>query len=272
MRQGIKSLLSSRLGTDLLIRAEHYPLPKALLRRLSYPRIAFENFDQAWEAAAHDRYAGHETESIDIHLGLMDKLRPSDPPVLKHLTSIASRGRMSVLDFGGNVGNVYYSYRQHLPASCEVEWVVVDLQAVTSVGARLARERNATELRFINSLNDATRSVDVLLASGSLHYWEESVASWLSSLPQLPSHVIVNRSPIHETHPTFITVQQTQTYAVPCVVRNRAELIQSFAQQGYQLMDAWVAPELSLTFTLFPGLSVHQYSGFYFRRNSSRPD
>jgi putative methyltransferase (TIGR04325 family) len=269
MRQRIKSLLSSRLGSDLLIRAGRYPLPRAFLRRLSYPRIAFANFDEAWEAAGEDRYAGHETESIDIHMGLMEKLRPSDPNVLKHLNVIASRGCMSVLDFGGNVGNVYYSYRPHLPGAAQLDWTVVDLAAVTSVGARLARERNVAELRFKNSLQEATGNFDVLLASGSLHYWEESIASWLKSLPQLPPHVIVNRSPVHESHPTFITVQQTKTYAVPCVVHNRSELVDAFAQHGYSLVDAWAAPELSLTFTFFPALSVPQYSGFYFRRDKS---
>jgi putative methyltransferase (TIGR04325 family) len=269
MRQRIKSLLSSRLGADLLVRAGRYPLPGALLRRLSYPRVAFENFHDAWEAAGQDRYAGHETESIDVHLGLMEKLRPSDPNVLDHLKAIASGGHMSVLDFGGNVGNVYYSYRPHLPATAQLEWVVVDLAAVTSVGARIAHEKNVTELRFVNSLQQATGNFDVLLASGSLHYWEENIASWLKSVPQLPPHVIVNRSPVHASHPTFITVQQTKTYAVPCMVRNRSELVEAFAQHGYSLVDAWAAPELSLTFTFFPALSVPQYSGFYFRLDKS---
>lgn len=270
MRHALKTLLSTRLGNDLLTRAEHFEVPRAMLRRLSYPRVQFSTFDEAWEAAAHDRYAGHETESIDIHLGLMEKLRPSDPNVLKHLNAIASDGRMSVLDFGGNVGNLYYSYRPHLPAGAELDWTVVDLAAVTSVGLRLARERNVSELRFVNSLKEAADHPDVLLASGSLHYWEESIASWLNALPKLPRHVIVNRSPVHEMHPTFITVQQTATYAVPCVVHNRAELIEAFAEQGYSLVDAWAAPELSLTFTFFPALSVDQYSGFYFRLNDRR--
>lgn len=268
MRQAIKTLLSSRLGTNLLTRAEGFEVPRAVLRRLSYPRVQFSDFDEAWHAAAHDRYAGHETESIDIHLGLMDKLRPSDFHVLKHLNAIASGGSMSVLDFGGNVGNIYYSYRPHLPASAQLNWVVVDLAAVTSVGSRIAEERHVTELKFLNSLPQATDHFDVLLASGSLHYWEESIASWLNSMPQRPRHVIVNRSPVHETHPTFVTVQQTATYAVPCVVHNRVELLQAFAQQGYLLVDSWAAPELSLTFTLLPTLSVQQYSGFYFRLNA----
>lgn len=197
----------------------------------------------------------------------MEKLRQSDPHVLRHLSSIALRKHLSVLDFGGNVGNVYYCYRPHLPADCQLDWVVVDLRAVTSVGSRVAREKNTTELRFANSLEEVSGNFDVLLASGSLHYWEGSISSWLGSLSSFPPHVIVNRSPVHETHPTFITVQQTKTYAVPCIVRNRAELIGDFSQRGYSLIDAWSAPELSLTITLFPGLSVPSYSGFCFRRS-----
>ncbi len=83
-----------------------------------------------------------------------------------------------------------------------------------------------------------------------------------------PKHVIVNRSPVHPTRATFVTVQQRPTFAVPCMVRNRDALTAEFAASGYELVERWAAPELSMTFTLFPGLSMPSYSGFYFRKTS----
>lgn len=266
MKDTVKRALNSPAGVRWLRRAEQFPPSRALLRRLNYPQVAFTNFADAWRAAGSDRHAGHDTDSIDMHREMMHTLRASDPKVLKAMNEIAAQGSLSVLDFGGNVGNIYYAYRPNLPQILALRWVVVDLPAVTAAGAKLAQESNITELRFEDSLANVGGPFDVLLASGSLHYWEGSIASWLDAVGARPMHVIVNRSPVHPSRSTFVTVQQRPTFAVPCMVRNRDELIADFAASGYELVDRWAAPELSMTFTLFPGLSVNSYSGFHFRK------
>ena len=268
LKDAVKRVLTSQAGVRLLTGAEQFPPSRALLRRLNYPQVAFTNFADAWRAAGKDRHAGHDTDSIDMHREMMHTLRASDPRVLKILNEIATVGSLSVLDFGGNVGNIYYAYRPHLPQSLQLRWTVVDLPAVITAGQKLAAESNITELAFSDSLSQAAGPLDVLLASGSLHYWEGPIASFLEAVPGRPRHVIVNRSPVHPTRPTFVTVQQRPTFAVPCMVRNRDALIAEFAGCSYDLIDRWAAPELSMTFTLFPGLSVQSYSGFYFRKRS----
>lgn len=266
LKAAVKRVLNSPAGVRMLKSAETFAPSRALLRRLNYPQVPFTNFADAWRAAGSDRHAGHDTDSIDMHREMMHTLRASDPRVLKILNVIGAKGSLSVLDFGGNVGNIYYAYRSHLPQNLKVRWTVVDLPAVIAAGQKLAAESNVTELAFSDSLSHAASPFDVLLASGSLHYWEGPIASFLNAVHGNPTHVIVNRSPVHPTRATFVTVQQRETFAVPCMVRNRDEMVAEFAACGYDLVDRWAAPELSMTFTLFPGLSMNSYSGFYFRK------
>jgi putative methyltransferase (TIGR04325 family) len=269
LREYSRSFFKSEWASRMLVQAEHHSLSNAALRRLSFPRVAFDTFEDAWRAAASDRHAGHDTDSIPMHWGMRHQMRASDPAVLNWLHEVAGHGSLRLLDFGGNVGNLYYCYRPHLPQALRLEWQVIDLPAVVEAGRRLAEtEESNGELHFATSLSGLPRNFDVVLASGSLHYWESSITSWLRALPGIPAHIIVNRSPIHKSHPTFITVQQRETFAVPCIVRNRSEMLSDFWKQGYKLIDEWEAPELSLTFTFFPALSVPRYSGFCFRKDS----
>ncbi len=264
-RERVKHVLQTPFGSRLLAAADRMAATRAIIRRASYPRVPFDNFADAWRAAASDRHAGHDTESIAIHRELSQKLRPSDPPVLRILTQIASSGSLRVLDFGGNIGNLYYSYLPHLPGNVDIQWHVLDLPAVTSAGREIANQRSARGLRFFESLESIGAGYDVVLASGALHYWEQDVGAWIEKLPHSAGHIIVNRSPIHPGR-SFVTIQQTDTYAVPCIVRRRADLIEAFSKHGLRLSDEWLCPELSLTLALYPQLSVTNYSGFYFQK------
>jgi putative methyltransferase (TIGR04325 family) len=236
---------------------------------LSYQRGVFVDFAQAWKVAKRGRHAGHDhPDAIKLHFELSKGLRASDYAVLYWLRRIGSQ-KLRVFDFGGNAGNLYYSYSTYLTeVAKDVTWTVFDLPMVVEEGRRIATERKAIELRFTKSVEDAS-GCNVLLISGAFHYWEESVQAFLEQFPKPPEHIIVNRSPIHDKEASFITVQRTESYAVPCIVRNATEMIKAFASKGYEIADRWPALELSLRMPLFPHLTVPHYSGFYFRRQET---
>jgi putative methyltransferase (TIGR04325 family) len=237
-----------------------------MLNGLSFQRGVFVNFSDAWKVAKRGRHAGHDhLDAIKLHFDLSRGLRASDYAVLYWLCRIGLR-QLQIFDFGGNAGNLYYSYSTYLTGvGRDITWTVFDLPMVVAEGRRIAIERRATELRFAESVEDAS-GCNVLLISGAFHYWEDSVESFLEQFPRLPEHIIVNRSPVHDTEASFITVQRTDSYAVPCVVRNATEMINAFSSKGYRIADRWPVVELALRMPLFPNLTVPQYSGFYFRR------
>jgi putative methyltransferase (TIGR04325 family) len=113
---------------------------------------------------------------------------------------------------------------------------------------------------------------NVLLVSGALHYWEGSIQTFLEQFRQPPEHVIVNRTPVHDEQPSFITVQRTAECAFPCIVRNVVGMIEAFAVNGYIMVDRWPAIERSLRMPLFPERTVPTYSGFYFRRQEAKAE
>jgi putative methyltransferase (TIGR04325 family) len=269
-----KDIIIDALATNpcraLLSSLERRPIGLSLLNRISYPRCVFSSFAEAWDAAKRVTYAGHDhPDYLEFQAGLAGALRPSDYAVLYWFKRI-NANPLRVLDFAGSVGNIYYSYASHLRQfTDEMEWVVFDLPNVVEAGKRFAAERGEKQLHFASSLEGLQGSF-IVYVSSAFHYWEKSVAEFVASLPSQSEYIIVNRVPMTVSQPTFVTVQYKKTFAVPCMVRNRNELISEFAAQDYTLLDSWQAPELCLRMPLFPLHSISEYSGFCFRRQSAR--
>lgn len=238
---------------------------RALINRAISPRGVYDNFGDAWDAARRLKHAGHNHESnVTMHLGLSESPRPSDHTVILLLSKILGESPkpLRVFDFGGNAGNLFYLYRRYLPAN-SLDWTVYDIPEIVDRGRALAARRHETALHFTGDLR-LPADTRVLLASGSLHYWEDSIARWFAALGHRPRHVIINRSPLCAGRAPFCTVQVTEQFCVPCLVRNVDELIAHFAREGYRLADRWKAAELSIAFPLRPHYEVPAYTGLHF--------
>jgi putative methyltransferase (TIGR04325 family) len=250
----------------VLFRLSRIPSGTRFLNAVSGPYGAYLSFEEGWIAARKANPIGHEDPvEIAVHLKHAEALRPSDYAAVYWISRIHLRDPQ-IFDFGGNVGNLYYSYSPRLNHLGCIRWTVLDIPSVNESGRKIAAERNAPTLQFVDSA-DAFREEQILLISGAFHYWEKDIPAFLRQFPAVPLHVIINRSPIHETQPSFIAVQRTTTCAFPCRVWNASELISGFEKAGYLLIDHWKALELSLKLPLFPKLSVPHYSGFYFSRS-----
>lgn len=216
-------------------------------------------------AARKTAYAGHDhPDYIKLHLELSKTLRPSDYAALYWISRICSR-EIKVFDFGGHVGNLFFSYAKYLmDTSDSVKWTVFDLQQTVAAGQALAREVDSRGLVFTTSLERYTRD-QVLLISGAFHYWEKSIATFVQQFPEPPDHIVINRTPVRDDRaPTFVTVQDNGSFAVPCIVRSFNEIVNEFSALGYGLVDRWKVLELRIRMPLFPDFNVPYYSGFYF--------
>ena len=270
LRQIVKALLESGPSRAILSFIGKSAGGRRILNGVSGTRAVFSTFEQGWAAARRTGLPGHgDPSQVALHLELAKSLRPSDYPALFWLREAANDGKLSVFDFGGNAGNLFYSYSPYLKSFGALDWTVFDIPPVLEEGRRIAAERNAAGLTFASSPSEL-RADQVLLASGFLHYWKGTIAEFLQQFPIRPRHVIVNRTPISERQAPFVVVQQTRTVAHPCVVRNADALISEFAALRYSLVDRWAAPELRIILPLFPEHSVAHYGGFYFRLDPSR--
>ena len=239
------------------------PWLRAPLESMLGFRRSFSSFAEAQTIA--DRYipAGHEhPDEVTFHTAISDILRESDYPVLFLLAPIAHRFH-NVFDLGGSVGNIFYAYKNHLPFSDSLNWLVYDLPFIRPIGERLAIKRREPRIQFVDSLERAS-GVDLFLASGSLHYFEQPLHETLRSLEHLPPHVIINRTPISRSQ-DVITVQDNHSFLVPCKLHSRSTLISGMQSLGYRLHSEWPVHERKLLLPLDPHLSARTYSGFYFK-------
>lgn len=267
VRKAFIETLASEPCYSFLAGIARIPAGKRVLNAISAPYGVYDTFADGWIAARKANPVGHEDPGeIEVHLRHAESLRPSDYAPLYWISTIQPRSP-KIFDFGGNIGNLYYTYSPRLPKLGSADWTVFDIPSVVENGRKIAAERKAAALRFVDSAR-AFKAEQILLVSGAFHYWESDVSAFLQQFPASPENIIINRSPVHETQPSFITVQRTPSCAFPCKVWNSGELVLSFAESGYKLIDRWRALELSLKLPLFPNLSVPYYSGFFFSKPS----
>ena len=226
-------------------------------------RRTFPSFADAQAVASRYIPAGHEhPDEVTFHTAISDILRESDYPVLFLLAPIASKLR-KVFDLGGSVGNIFYAYRDYVEFSRSLDWLVYDLPFIRPIGERLAQKRGESRIHFADSIQQSS-GADLFLACGSLHYFEDPLHEILATLQQLPPHVVINRTPISRGG-DVITIQDNQSFLVPCKLHSRSVLISGMKSLGYQLELEWPVHERKLLLPLEPHLSARTYSGFYFR-------
>jgi putative methyltransferase (TIGR04325 family) len=251
-------------GRNFITHLRSNPVTRTPLEICLGFRRAFPSFAAAQACASKYIQAGHEhPDDVRFHTSMADTVRESDYAILFHLVTLAS-GLRRVFDFGGNVGNLFYSYQRKIDFPPGLLWTVYDLSVKNLLGDKLAAERGETRIRFTNILAEASGS-DVFIASGSLHYFEEPLHTILASLEDLPKHVFINRTPC-SSGPDLITVQDNRSYLVPCKLHSRTTLIAGMQALGYKLQSEWPVYERRLLMPTHPDFSARTYSGFYFRR------
>ncbi len=250
-------------GSLLMRKLAQWPVTAPILNGiLGYHRV-FENLSEAAAAAQPYAEGGHINPlGTTAHMSLAAAPRPSDYAALFHIQNLIG-SCSSVFDLGGNAGNLFYCYDRYLKFPEDLIWHVYELPEVIARGKQLAAERGEKRLRFTENWLDAS-GADLLLASGSLHYFDPPVYEMLAKLPEKPAHVLINRSPLI-TGPTKATVQDGIHWRAACILFNRAQLIAAFEETGYELIDQWQAAELSLIIVGKPEFSATPYSGLYFR-------
>ena len=117
-------------------------------------------------------------------------------PILAGIAMAFESGASRVLDFGGNLGVVYFDVARVLP-DCISEWRVVDCQEVVSYGN--ANYANG-KLAFFTSLESACRDFipTMVLCSHTLQYLERpyDTLAMLSSFK--PAVIVLHELPVAE--------------------------------------------------------------------------
>lgn len=248
-RRWIEGIRGTRLGASVLGWLLGY-------------RRSFETLDEAERAVKPYAKGGHENPAnVDWHL---DRAAgTSDYAAFYYLRDRLVCVR-KIFDLGGNAGNLYYCYKDYLPLTDDVIWIVYDLPENISRGRALAADRQVHNLQFTDDFQRAA-GVDLFIASGSLHYFDKSLPELLEAIDQRPKYILINRTPLTEG-PDFAVIQDAGHIRVACMLYNRSKLIADFRRLGYGVLGEWQAPEYGIPVPDRPSSSVDAYTGLWLER------
>lgn len=224
----------------------------------------FDSFAAAnqW-AAAHDQ---RPRFTLDHRQWLEERTRlfSHDYPILFWLSLILQSKPAVLADLGGSVGVSYLAFRKVLPLDPAMKWLVCELPETVAVGREIAAEHQASALAFTSELSDLD-GAEVLLTAGTIQYIETPLYASLRTLRAPPRHVLVNRLPLTQRHPAFVTLQHSGQTMTPMRIGNRDEFVEGMRMAGYRQIDRWLCLENWVEIPLHPDHGVQHFHGFYFR-------
>jgi putative methyltransferase (TIGR04325 family) len=229
----------------------------------------YQTFDQAIEAAPKNKFIGYDNEALaqeyKDEVKVPVKVLTYDYPILFWLKSIFSQDSsiLNIFDFGGNIGIHFYSYLNYLDYPSNLVWRVCEVPAISRAGKELAERRACCNLEFVCCFEEAS-GADIFLASGSIQY-VKSLAESLKNLSKQPSHILLNRLPLHNNEDQFVTLQNGGQVFYPQYVFNKAQFISSFLSLGYELIDIWEDKEDTCNIPFHSKKSLPFYYGLYLK-------
>jgi putative methyltransferase (TIGR04325 family) len=239
------------------------PMLRKLIARLSAHRVPYADFAAARRAPV-SKPIGYEACPGDLYEPLRRSLIPGDLKSLEWIDRQLPQVRR-LFDFGGNLGLQFYGFQSRLVWPEGFSWEVCEIAPFVEEGRKIAAREGARELSFTYDFGDSS-GADFLLASGCLHYLEESFGAMLRGLEAPAARLLINRVPLTQGAST-VTLQDIGKAYLPVVIRNRREFLEDIEACGYALKDSWSIPDLKCTMPFYPERSAHAYEGFYFERS-----
>ncbi|WP_313958406.1 methyltransferase, TIGR04325 family [Chelativorans salis] len=224
---------------------------------------AYATYTEALAAAAGMGLAGYDHDEVaEVAFEKMCHVALWDYPVLFWLRRLSGEVGF-LIDAGGHMGTKYRAFRDLLPITDDLHWVVYDLPAIVRAGRRRAEADGLTNLRFVERLEDAG-ATDVFLGSGLLQYLDVPLPNLLRRLPWTPRHLLLNKVALREG-PTVVTLERIGKARVPYQMRNEETFLKDVQSLGYSLVDRWSIPSLSHVIDTHPELGASESAGFYFK-------
>jgi putative methyltransferase (TIGR04325 family) len=200
-----------------------------------------------------------------MYRGQLQQPHVSDYAAMFWLQRMLNEGARKVFDLGGHIGLAYYIYEHLMNLPADIDWCVHDVPLVMQTGREWAREHDPSgRLRFANDLSQAD-GCDLLISSGALQYMDYSLPELLQRLRVQPTHVLVNRTPMHPNK-RYFTLQNLGIAICPYRVESIEQTIDEMHHLGYTLQGRWDLLDRHLRIPFHRGYAIDRYYGFYFKQ------
>ncbi len=196
--------------------------------------------------------AAYERDSV-----LFFKPDYSVPVLATLMLSLAKSNRISVLDFGGSLGNAYFQTKTFLDELKDVTWSVVEQAHFVDIGNS---EFKNDRLKFYHSISECAskEKPNVLLLSSVLQYLEKPYEMLDEMLELNFDFILIDRTPISLVNRNVIKLQKVPPSiykaSYPCWFLNELDLIDKFAERRYKLVEEFETSEGQTGKCVFKGM------------------
>lgn len=145
---------------------------------------------------------------------------------------LAGKGRLNVLDVGGALGDIYYSYRSYLPFD---RWSIVEQSHFVTYGAE-----HFPEIEFYDNVDRCfakNSEVNVAIFLSSLQYIHDPWKMLESIIKQEIPYIWIERIPMYDISRNVITIQNVPSNiyegSYPSWIFSKNNLLDYFNNCGY---------------------------------------
>lgn len=144
---------------------------------------------------------------------------------------------MSVLDFGGSLGSVYFQYKHILKFFKKVQWNIVEQKKIVKYGKKFFEDGI---LKFFYDLNEYEIYFDttnLILLSGVIQYLEHPYKLLSNLMNKKVKYIVIDRIPLTNKDDK-ITIQHNyfEKSSYPVWLLNQKKLI-NFLNYKYELLN-----------------------------------
>lgn len=201
--EGLFRLVGPYLGLRVRFSGAFPNWRLALERASGYDTLEILQRVKTATLRAADIEAAFERDGI-----VLDHAVPPFPLLTALQRAAAVRGDgLSVLDFGGSLGSLYYQCRPFLTHLKGLRWIIVEQPEVVECGKDLFED---DVLKFLFTLDEALQesTPDVILFSSVLQYVENPLDLLRWAVEAGPMTIVIDRTPIVHLPESQIAVQR----------------------------------------------------------------
>lgn len=221
----------------------------------------FRSHDEAAAAAPRTRPLGYNhVDAAAMYHDRLERVFPSDYPMMLWLQKAFNDGARTVLDLGGHIGIAYYAYQRFIQFPADVSWRVHDVPAVMEAGRQEALVRDPARRLSFSDRFESEDGTDILFTSGCLQYLQDTLAQRLATLDKKPRWLLVNLLPLHSAF-DYWTVQSIGTAFCPYRIQRTQNFFADLDALGYRLEDTWENLEKACWIAFHPEHSLDRYHG-----------
>ena len=160
-------------------------------------------------------------------------------------TNLITPGKpsLTVLDFGGALGSLYFRMRRFIPAE-KVAWTVSEVEETAAYGQK---KFSSDELQFVSGHPPA--QTDLVIASSSVHYTQDPYETLSNLTDARPRFFVLDRQPLVDFEETFVAQRvpfSIYDTAHPYMLMNKNRIVEFMKKRGYGLLMNWSLDEEEL--------------------------